>query len=71
VWFAAHVILVKYLQTYQHFSAWFLLLVLGWITAFFGKYTLQKREFYKIEKENGSINHAAITRDVAARGQVP
>lgn len=66
-----HVILVKYLHGYQHFSAWFLLVILGSITAFFGKYTLQKREFCKTEKENGSINHAAITRDAAARGQVP
>lgn len=68
VWLVAHFILAN---AYQYLAAWFLLLILGCITAFFGKYTLQKREFCKAKKENASINHAAIPGDVAARGQVP
>lgn len=68
VWLIAHFILAN---AYQYSAAWFLLLIIGCITAFFGKYTLQKREFCKAAKENGSINHVAITGDVVARGQVP
>jgi hypothetical protein len=45
VWVVADAIFIKYLHAYQHFLAWLLLLVLGCITVFFGKYTWRKREF--------------------------